>query len=401
MGIKAVAQVIYYWAWNVNTNAGQTGDVANHSIHLQLDGVLNEPDNAPSEVANGLYKVTVTIAEATCGILKVYGSSSTSGVRIFGETRDLDLTGDAFADTTNIKTRLPAALVTGRMDSSVGAIVNGAIVAASFAAGALDAVWSTSVRSLTSFGTLIADIMTQIAAVFGAGPYTRNTEPPTAAAIAIEVETAMLNEADGRQLLANISAQVQALFDEGTDVPVAVLIDLINDEITTRHGSGSYITNTEPDNTTIASISTALTTLAGKFTGITLLANWLRALMRKDTPDPTALTEINVGGGGYNAITDSNEALRDRGDSGAWAGVTPIGAGAIEWEVEITDDDDNPIDGVEVWVSTDSVGSNVVAGSLTTDAFGIVIFMLDAGNYYLWKQHANYNFTNPVPMTVA
>ena len=53
------------------------------------------------------------------------------------------------ADTDNIQTRLPAALVTGRMDSDVGAIqagaidaaaiANGAIDAATFAAGAIDA----------------------------------------------------------------------------------------------------------------------------------------------------------------------------------------------------------------------------------------------------------------------
>jgi predicted Fe-Mo cluster-binding NifX family protein len=53
------------------------------------------------------------------------------------------------ADTDNIQTRLPAALVGGRMDSSVGAmaadvitaaaIANGAIDAATFAAGAIDA----------------------------------------------------------------------------------------------------------------------------------------------------------------------------------------------------------------------------------------------------------------------
>lgn len=79
------------------------------------------------------------------------------------------MTGDAFArlgapagasiaadiagvqsDTDNIQTRIPAALVSGRMDASVGAVASGAIAAASFAAGALDAVWSTATRLLTA-----------------------------------------------------------------------------------------------------------------------------------------------------------------------------------------------------------------------------------------------------------
>lgn len=43
------------------------------------------------------------------------------------------------ADTDNIQTRLPAALVSGRMDSSVGAVAAGAITAAGIATGAIDA----------------------------------------------------------------------------------------------------------------------------------------------------------------------------------------------------------------------------------------------------------------------
>lgn len=72
------------------------------------------------------------------------------------------MTGDAYArlgapagasvsaDVAAVKAVLPAALVGGRMDSSIGAVANGAIVAASFAAGALDAVWSTATRLLTA-----------------------------------------------------------------------------------------------------------------------------------------------------------------------------------------------------------------------------------------------------------
>lgn len=56
------------------------------------------------------------------------------------------------ADTDDIQTRLPAALVGGRIDSNVGAVTAGAIAAASFAAGALDAVWTVAARTLTAFG---------------------------------------------------------------------------------------------------------------------------------------------------------------------------------------------------------------------------------------------------------
>lgn len=89
---------------------------------------------------------------------------------------------------------------------------------------------------------------------------------------------------------------------------------------------------TAPDNTGIADAKTAseavdtltkaggdgdLAVLVGKFTGITLLAKWLRGLFRKDEMDATAKTEVNLGDGVYDEATDSNEALRDWGDT-AW-----------------------------------------------------------------------------------
>lgn len=44
-----------------------------------------------------------------------------------------------------------------------------------------------------------------------------------------------------------------------------------------------------------------------------------------------------------------------------------------------------PIAGASVWVTSDAAGATVVAGTLTTDASGEVLFMLTAGQtYYLW-----------------
>lgn len=60
------------------------------------------------------------------------------------------------------------------------------------------------------------------------------------------------------------------------------------------------------------------------FSGITSLAQWLGAMAGKQTSDATAQTEMRAtgaGSGSYTATTDALEALRDRGDSGAWAGA--------------------------------------------------------------------------------
>jgi hypothetical protein len=63
---------------------------------------------------------------------------------------------------------------------------------------------------------------------------------------------------------------------------------------------------TAPDNASIGQI-------LSKFTGMTLLAGWLRNLTRKDSPDATALGEINSGGAGgtFDPTTDSEQAIRD------------------------------------------------------------------------------------------
>lgn len=77
-----------------------------------------------------------------------------------------------------------------------------------------------------------------------------------------------------------------------------------------------------------------------------------------------------------------------------------VGAGAVEYCVTI-DDGSNPLAEAEVWVSTDEAGTNVIAGTLTTDANGQATFMLDAGSYYLWVKKTGYTFSNPQSFTVT
>jgi hypothetical protein len=78
-----------------------------------------------------------------------------------------------------------------------------------------------------------------------------------------------------------------------------------------------------------------------------------------------------------------------------------IGPGSIAWCITVEDGLAQPISGAEIWVSTDIAGLNVIAGTLTTDDFGQVTFMLDAGSYYVWKDHPGFNFTNPELITVS
>jgi hypothetical protein len=122
--------------------------------------------------------------------------------------------------------------------------------------------------------------------------------------------------------------------------------------------------------------------------------------------DATAATQAtmvshltDIKGSGF-ASSDALESIRDRGDSAWTTALLATGAGAVSHEVTINVGG-SPESGVDVWVSTDLAGSNVVAGTLSTDAFGKATFSLDVGSYYLWVQKAETNFSNPTSFTVS
>lgn len=77
------------------------------------------------------------------------------------------------------------------------------------------------------------------------------------------------------------------------------------------------------------------------------------------------------------------------------------GAGSVHYELVVKDSAGNPIDGCEVYVTSDSAGNNVVAGTLTTDAFGKATFQLDVGTFYAFRKKSGFTFTNPKMFTVT
>jgi hypothetical protein len=76
------------------------------------------------------------------------------------------------------------------------------------------------------------------------------------------------------------------------------------------------------------------------------------------------------------------------------------GAGAITYVYTLTEyPGGDPIADADVWVTSDSAGTNVLASG-RTDAYGQVTFYLDAGTVYVWRQKSGYNATNPDTETV-
>lgn len=76
------------------------------------------------------------------------------------------------------------------------------------------------------------------------------------------------------------------------------------------------------------------------------------------------------------------------------------GAGSTAYTNTVTDNGANPLDGVEVWITSDSGGASTVA-STTTNTLGAFTVYLDSGTYYLWLAKGGYNFPNPTTITVT
>jgi hypothetical protein len=165
-------------------------------------------------------------------------------------------------------------------------VADGFLTAAKFASGAFDAVWTVATRLLTA-GTNI---------VLAKGTGVTGFNDLSAAQVNTEADTA----------LSDIGAT------------------------STRMG---YLDNLSGGAVALAS---SLATLAGKFTGITLMAEWLGLIAGKQTGNSTARTELRATGAGsgtFDETTDSQEAIRDRGDA-SWADSgTPPTPAAIASQV--------------------------------------------------------------------
>lgn len=118
------------------------------------------------------------------------------------------------------------------------------------------------------------------------------------------------------------------------------------------------------------------------------------------------------------ALTDIEDAVWDTPivdhlDAGSTGealnaiGVVAFPAGAISYTYTVTNSVTTlPVEGVDIWVSTDLAGTNIIWRG-TTDAFGVArdvnnnLPALDAGTYYFWKQKSGFVTTNPDPEVVV
>lgn len=87
MLVKNAIQKIHVYAYDSTTGAAKTGDAANITAYVSLDGAANAIDDTnPTEVDStnmpGIYVFDLTAAETNCDSFALYAKSSTSNIRI-------------------------------------------------------------------------------------------------------------------------------------------------------------------------------------------------------------------------------------------------------------------------------------------------------------------------------
>jgi len=231
-----------------------------------------------------------------------------------------------------------------------------------------------------------------------AGQYTVQFLPLAGATIA---ESDMLNRFsvsswywDGTNLMPDWAAKIAGVASPVSDSIEDRVKDALADTSELQGNQSNWTTST----LTADQIKTALEADGSKLDHLWETTEDDGEGTRKFTSD--AISDVSVDTSGL-ATSAEIAALETHGDA-TWAtgegGVA--GSGAVSTTV-VCQVGGSPVDGVEVWVTTDAAGTNVVAGTITTDSSGEVDFMLDAGDYYVWRKKAGINFSNPQDLTVS
>lgn len=110
----------------------------------------------------------------------------------------------------------------------------------------------------------------------------------------------------------------------------------------------------------------------------------------------TEVFDTQVGLAHAGADDDTLKTLSDQLDLISSA----AGEGSEIVTLECLDASSAPLEGVAVWVTSDSAGATVRAGTLYSNSSGLVTVYLDPGSYFVWRQ-GGANWSNPQPITVT
>jgi hypothetical protein len=444
------SQKLAVFAYDTSGGAPKTGDAGNITAEISKDGAASAAtnDTNPTELDStdhpGIYLFDLTQAESNADLICVSAVSSTgdvelepvivytepelrslaadqSGVTIGTCTANSDMRGtDSAALAANYtETRagyLDALNVSGTLAHSDAAAT---YKATGFSTHSAADVWSAATRGLTesvtagtvsdktgyslsSAGILaIWNVLTS--ALTTVGSIGKLLVDRLDAAISSRSSHAAVDVTGGTTVADAVShGDTDWATATGFAVPADKmdLIDAPNSTAITEIQNGLAKTGADSD---------TLETLSDQLDGITITAAdvadavWDEARAGHVTADTfgetmgTVETNIDnldakVSDVSAPTVEEIDTQLSTSHGSGAW---TAAGTGSTSFTYTLTYASTGlPIADALVWVTTDSVGNNVVASGYT-DLLGEITFYLDTGTFYFWRRKNGVNFVNP------
>jgi hypothetical protein len=416
--------------------------------------------NAATHEENGWYEVALNATDTdTIGILivavnesgalpvwrefrvlaaNVYDSLVSGSDLLQVDTREVGGTtqtaGDIMADTNDIQSRLPAALVGGRIDASVGAMANNvltaaainadAITAAKIADGAIDAGAIadgaiTAAKIATNAiddDALSADAVTAIQsglATAAALDTVDNFLDTEITDIQARLPAALVGgrmDSSVGAMAANVMTAAAAAADLTTELQsglaTAAALDTVDNLIDTEVAAIKAVTDQlatamELDGAVYRFTTNALEQAPGAGSAPTAAqvadAVWDEALAGHAVAG-SAGQALSAAGGAADPLLNAVPGAYAAGTAGYALGTLPQGVGAVRYTYTVYNGVvGGPLigAGVTVWVTSDEDGDTVVAGPLITNDLSQVTFFLDVGTYYFWRQRSGWTFTNP------
>lgn len=147
---KNTAYLLVFPLYDSTTGLLKTGATVTASTSSIDGGAFGATSNSVTEISGGYYSLQLTAGEMNGQVIAVK-VTATGALAMTAQITTDDVRAaitSVQADTDDIQTRIPAALVGGRMDSSIGAVAAGAIAAASFAADAFDAIFTRALSAV-------------------------------------------------------------------------------------------------------------------------------------------------------------------------------------------------------------------------------------------------------------
>lgn len=356
---NVASQYVFFMAWDTANSVGKTGDSGNFTLKWVKDGTSGSAGGTVTEVdatnAPGLYKYAPTQSETDCLTFCLHGKSSTANIVLQPASGGTDQGYFAAlqADTDDLQTRLPAALVSGRIDASVGAmaadvvtasaIATDAIGSAELAASAASEIATAAaaailqtpanllntdsngcpvmrsldsglIRSTTAQGGSLTTVTLDAGASAVTSYYrgllvhiTAGTGAGQARIISAYNGTSKVATVDRSWATAPDNTSTFALV-RADSASADGLVDLIWDEDISVHTAGNSAGQGISD--MLSNLSLTLNRI-GSFSasGVNTILGCFKALLSK-----TATLPSNIGGT-FDPATDSVEAIRDRGDA--------------------------------------------------------------------------------------